>query len=58
MEKGLVNIKRSQRAKRIALRLDPVERVINLIIPQSMSEKRAYNFAAQHHDWIKQTKHK
>lgn len=55
MEKSLVNIKRSKRAKRVALRLDPVERVINLVIPPNMSKKKAYAFAAQHQDWIETT---
>ena len=51
----LVTVKRSKRAKRVALRLDPVERVINLVIPERMSLKRAYKFASDHEDWVKQT---
>ncbi len=52
---NLVTLKRSKRARRVALRLDPVERVINLVIPERMSEKRAYSFARQHEGWVRDT---
>tara|TARA_B100001989_G_C24535477_1_gene464085 strand:- start:464 stop:1183 length:720 start_codon:yes stop_codon:yes gene_type:complete len=49
----LVIVKRSKRAKRVALRLDPIERVINLIVPEKMPLKKAYFFAKNHEAWIK-----
>lgn len=49
-----VIIKKSKRAKRLALRLDSKERLINLVIPHSMSEKRARFFALDHIDWIEE----
>ena len=39
----------------MALRLDPKERVINLVVPKGVSEARALAFAAEQQDWI--TKH-
>ncbi len=55
MIEELVNIKRSKKAKNIALRLDPVERVINLVVPQRTSLKTAYKFARKHEDWVLKT---
>ncbi len=55
MIKDLVTVKRSTRAKRVALRLDPVERVINLVVPKKMSLKKAYIFASAHEDWVIKT---
>lgn len=55
MIEDLVTIKRSKQARRVALRLDPVERVINLIIPERMPLRTAYNFARQHEDWVRKT---
>lgn len=55
MIEDLVTVKRSKRAKRVALRLDPIERVINLVIPQRMSLKKAYFFAREHEEWVKET---
>ncbi len=55
MIKDLVTVKRSKRAKRVALRLDPIERVINLVVPNKMSLKKAYLFAQAHEDWVRQT---
>ncbi len=55
MIQDLVTVKRSKRAKRIALRLDPVERVINLVVPERMSLKKAYYFAQEHEDWVRET---
>ncbi len=51
----MVTVKRSKRARRVALRLDPVERVVNLVVPQRMSLKKAYYFAREHEDWVKET---
>ncbi len=55
MIEKLVTVKRSKRAKRVALRLDPVERVINLVVPNKMSLKKAYYFAEQHEQWVVDT---
>lgn len=55
MIEDLVTVKRSKRAKRVALRLDPIERVINLVIPQRMSLKKAYFFAREHEAWVIET---
>lgn len=49
-----VRIKHSPRARRVALRLDIKERIVQLIIPNGMSEKRAQEFAHDHQDWIKE----
>lgn len=58
MINDLVTVKRSKRAKRVALRLDPVERVINLVVPQKMSLQKAYFFAQEHEDWVLETLNK
>lgn len=55
MIEDLVRVKKSKRAKRVALRLDPVERVMNLVVPTHMPLKRAYKFAEVHQDWVKET---
>ena len=47
-----IRIKHSARARRLALRLDPKERVINLVIPKGVSLKKAQNFARYHETWI------
>jgi hypothetical protein len=48
-----LRLKISKRAKRIALRLDSSERVVNLVVPQRMSLRTAYRFAYDHRDWIR-----
>lgn len=55
MIEELVSVKRSKRAKRVALRLDPVERVVNLVIPDKMPLGKAYKFAADHENWVRET---
>ncbi|MGH1404426.1 MAG: M48 family metallopeptidase [Alphaproteobacteria bacterium] len=55
MIKDLVTVKRSKRAKRVALRLDPIERVINLVVPHHMPLQKAYFFAQEHEEWVKKT---
>lgn len=52
---SLVTVKRSKRAKRIALRLDPVERVMNLVVPHRMPLHKAYYFAQTHEVWVRQS---
>lgn len=55
MIEDLVNVKRSKKSKRVALRLDPVERVVNLIVPERMPLAKAYRFASEHEDWVLKT---
>ena len=47
-----VEIKRSNRARRMTLRLDYKERIVNLIVPNRASLNKAYEFANLHSDWI------
>lgn len=47
-----VRIKHSARARRLALRLDPKERIINLVIPKGVSLRKAHDFAKYHETWI------
>jgi len=44
----------SKRARRMALRLDIRARVINIIVPSRTSMKKAYEFAADNKDWIRE----
>ena len=55
MIEDLVTVKRSKRAKRVALRLDPARRIINLVVPERMPLYKAYNFAQDHEDWVRET---
>lgn len=48
-----VRIKHSPRARRLALRLDPKERVVNLVIPKGVSLNKAHDFMKFHETWIK-----
>ncbi|MCB9964367.1 MAG: M48 family metallopeptidase [Rhodospirillales bacterium] len=48
----LYRIRRSRRAKRLALRLDPIERVFNLVVPDRCSLPAAYDFADQYEGWM------
>lgn len=47
-----VRIKHSARARRLALRLDPKDRIINLVIPKGVSLRKAHDFAKYHETWI------
>ncbi len=47
-------LKKSKRARRVTLRLDVQKRVINLIVPEKMSEKRALRFAKENQIWIRE----
>ena len=49
-----LRIKHSPRARRLALRLDPKDRVINLVIPKGTSMRTAERFAHDHADWIQE----
>ncbi len=47
-----IKIKHSKRARRVALRLDPVERVFTLVVPSYMSLRKAQAFAEGHESWM------
>jgi len=47
-----VTLKRSKRARRLALRLDPKDRTFHLVIPAGMSFKKAQKFAEEHDSWM------
>lgn len=51
-DSGVLRIKHSKRARRLALRLDPKERVINLVVPKGVSMRKAHDFARYHGEWI------
>ena len=51
---NLVTVKRSQRARRVALRLDPRERTVNLVVPTRMPLDKAYYFAKTHEKWVRE----
>lgn len=44
----------SERAKRMALRLDPRQRLVHLVVPKRASLRTAYLFAEQNKDWIRE----
>ncbi len=44
----------SERAKRMALRLDPRSRLVHLVIPKRASMRTAYLFAEQNKEWIRE----
>lgn len=45
-------IKRSKRAKRLALRLDSQKRVFNLVLPRGFSLRAAQRFVQDHEEWM------
>ncbi len=47
-----VTLKRSKRARRLALRLDPKDRTFHLVVPARMSLKKAERFAEEHDSWM------
>ncbi len=49
-----LTIKRSSRARRLALRLDPKARAVTLVIPRGVSEARALAFASDNQQWIEE----
>lgn len=51
----LVTVKRSKRARRVALRLDAKEGVMNLVVPPHMKLDSALKFAKTHEKWVKET---
>jgi predicted metal-dependent hydrolase len=52
--KDHVVIKRSKRAKRLALRLDSHKGIFNLVVPPHVSLRKAAEFAKQHKLWIQE----
>lgn len=49
-----IKVKHSKRAKRVALRLDPIERVFTLVVPKGMSMRRAAAFAEGNERWMQE----
>jgi len=49
-----IMVKRSKRARRLALRLDPKERVFHLVIPNGVNLKKAQRFAEEHDNWMQE----
>ena len=50
-----VEVRRSPRARRLRLRVDPRKRVVLLTIPGRISQRRALAWAREHHDWVERT---
>lgn len=51
---SFVKVRKSKRARRMALRLDSKERLFHLVVPPGMSLKRAHAFVEQHELWMKE----
>ena len=49
-----IKIRHSSRARRVALRLDPIERVFTLVVPKGMSMRRAQAFAEGQESWMQE----
>lgn len=49
-----IKVKHSTRARRVALRLDPIERVFTLVVPKRMSMRRAQAFAESQEAWMQE----
>lgn len=49
-----VRVKKSTRARRLALRLDTRERVFHLVVPRGVSLKKAHEFAEGHEGWMQE----
>ncbi len=50
-----VEVRRSPRARKMRLRVDPRTRVVMLTIPGRISQRRALAWASEHHDWVART---
>ncbi len=48
-----IRVQKSPRAKRLALRLNPKDRIFHLVIPRGMSFDKAHAFAEEHDRWMK-----
>lgn len=51
---SFVKVKKSSRARRMALRLDAKERVFHLVLPRGMSVKSAQPFIEEHERWMRE----
>ncbi|NCT40635.1 MAG: M48 family metallopeptidase [Alphaproteobacteria bacterium] len=49
-----IQIKHSARARRVALRLDPIERVFHLVVPKGVSMRKAAAFAEGQERWMQE----
>ncbi|MGB4058457.1 MAG: hypothetical protein WBK77_10285, partial [Alphaproteobacteria bacterium] len=49
-----IKLKKSTRARRMALRLDAKERVFHLILPRGMTIRSAHAFIDEHERWMKE----
>lgn len=49
-----LNLRVSKRARRMALRLDTKNRMVHLVVPRRVDLDRAYDFALQNRDWIRE----
>lgn len=49
-----VKLQKSPRAKRLALRLNPKDRIFHLVMPRGMSLSKAQAFAEEHDRWMKE----
>ncbi|HQX27763.1 MAG TPA: SprT family zinc-dependent metalloprotease [Alphaproteobacteria bacterium] len=49
-----IKVKKSARARRMALRLDAKERVFHLVLPKGMSVRSATAFIEEHERWMKE----
>ncbi len=47
-----VKIRRDSRAKRMALRLDPANRCVHLVLPRFASPRKAQLFIDEHRQWV------
>ena len=47
-----LKLKVNKRARRMALRLDAKNRVVNLVVPSKTNVNKAYRFAKENKDWI------
>ena len=47
-----VEVRRSERAKKLALRLDTKKRAFTLVVPKRISMRQAYDFAIEHEEWM------
>jgi predicted metal-dependent hydrolase len=48
-----INVRKSARARRLALRLDPKARVFDLVVPKGVSMRKAERFAESHEGWMR-----
>jgi len=49
-----LKVKISGQARRMALRLDPKQRIVQLVVPKRANLRNAYHFAKENQDWIRE----